>query len=79
MLVGSIKENLLVEKRISLTPETARNIIGLGLRICIEKDYAKHIGIQDKEYTDIGVYIKNSSIEVLNSCKLLMKVDCPSD
>jgi H+-translocating NAD(P) transhydrogenase subunit alpha len=79
MLVGSIKENLLVEKRISLTPETARNIIGLGLRICIEKDYAKHIGIQDKEYTDIGVDIKNSSIEVLNSCNLLMKVDCPSE
>ena len=79
MLVGSIKENLLVEKRISLTPETARNIIGLGLRICIEKDYAKHIGIQDKEYADIGVDIKNSSIEVLNSCNLLMKVDCPSE
>ena len=31
MIVGSIKENTTLEKRISLTPESAKNIIGLGL------------------------------------------------
>ena len=45
MIIGSIKENLSLEKRISITPETAKNIINLGLKICIEKDYAAHIGI----------------------------------
>ena len=40
MIVGSIKEDLTVEKRVSLTPETAKNIIGLGLKVCIEKNYA---------------------------------------
>ena len=78
MIVGSIKENLTLEKRVSLTPETAKNIIGLGLKVYIEKDYASHIGITDEEYSKFGVEIKSSSLDVLNSCNLLLKVNCPS-
>ena len=47
MIIGSIKENTSIEKRVSVTPESAKNIIGLGLKVCIEKDYALHLGIQD--------------------------------
>ena len=78
MIVGSIKEDLSLEKRVSITPETAKNIINLGLKICIENDYASHIGIKDSEYKDVGVEIKNSSNEVLNISNLLLKVNCPS-
>ena len=77
MIVGSTKEDLLLEKRISITPETAKNIINLGLKVCIENDYATHIGIKDKEYEDIGVEIKKSSKEVLDNSNLLVKVNCP--
>ncbi len=77
MIVGSTKEDLLLEKRISITPETAKNIINLGLKVCIENDYGTHIGIQDKEYEDIGVEIKKSSKEVLDNSNLLVKVNCP--
>ena len=79
MIVGSIKEDLSLEKRVSLTPDTAKNIINLGLKVCIEKNYASHIGIKDKDYEDVGVEIKNSSNEVLSSCNLLIKVNCPSE
>jgi len=79
MIIGSIKENLSLEKRVSITPETAKNIINLGLKICIENDYATHIGIKDSEYKDVGVEIKNSSKEVFNQCDLLLKVNSPSD
>ena len=34
MIVGSIKENTALEKRVSITPESAKNIIGLGLKVC---------------------------------------------
>ena len=61
MIVGSIKENIKLEKRVSITPESAKNIIGLGLKVCIEKDYALHLGIKDEEYKNTGVEIKNSS------------------
>ena len=60
MIVGSIKENTTLEKRVSITPESAKNIIGLGLKVCIEKDYAIHLGINDNEYKGIGVEIKES-------------------
>mgnify|MGYP001380242473 FL=1 len=79
MIVGSIKEDLTVEKRVSLTPETVKNIIGLGLKVCIEKDYASHLGIVDNNYKDAGAEIKNSSSEVLNLCNLLIKVNCPPE
>ncbi len=79
MIVGSTTENLSLEKRVSITPETAKNIINLGLKICIEHNYAVHIGILDEEYKKVGVEIKNSSKEVLDSSNLLVKVNCPSD
>ena len=78
MIVGSTKENLTLEKRVSLTPQTAKNIIGLGLKVCLEKNYANHLGITDEEYVKFGVEIKNSSSDVLSSSNLLLKVNCPS-
>jgi NAD(P) transhydrogenase subunit alpha len=79
MIVGSIKENLSLEKRVSITPETAKNIINLGLKVIIENNYAVHIGIANKEYEAVGVEIKNTSKEVTASCNLLTKVNCPSN
>ena len=79
MIIGSTKEVLSLEKRVSITPETAKNIIGLGLQVYIEKDYASHLGIQDNEYKKVGVEIKASSSEVLNSSKAIIKVNCPSE
>ena len=61
MIVGSIKENITSEKRVSLTPESAKNIIGLGLKVYVEKGYALHLGINDSEYKDVGVEIKDNS------------------
>ena len=78
MIVGSIKEDLALEKRVSLTPETAKNILGLGLNVYIEKNFASHLGIDDNEYRKIGVEIK-SSTEVLGSSDLIIKVNCPSE
>ncbi len=79
MIVGSIKEDLALEKRVSLTPETAKNIIGLGLKVCIEKNYAIHLGINDNEYSNIGVKIEPSFKEVMSSSNLIIKVNCPSE
>ena len=79
MIVGSTKEDLTLEKRVSLTPETAKNIIGLGLQVCIEKGYASHLGIHDNEYKEVGVEIKASSNEILNSSRAIIKVNFPSE
>ena len=79
MIVGSIKEDITSEKRVSLTPETAKNIINLGLKVCIEKNYAIHLGINDDEYKKNGVEVKDSNKEVINFSNAIIKVNCPSE
>jgi len=79
MIVGSIKEDINLEKRVSITPETAKNIIALGLSINLEKDYAIHLGIEDKQYEKNGVKFYSNSKEVINNSKLILKVNCPTD
>ena len=51
MIVGSIKEDLSFEKRVSITPETAKNIIIDRLKIW--KSYIGEDGITDEELADI--------------------------
>ena len=79
MIVGSTKEDLNLEKRVTITPESAKNIIGLGLSICLEKKYAIHLGISDKLYEDIGVKFYKSSGEVMSNSDLIAKVNFPSE
>ena len=79
MIIGSTKENVSLEKRVSLTPETAKNIIALGLSVNLEKNYAVHLGIQDKQYEEYGVKFFSSAKEVINNSNLILKVDCPTD
>ena len=64
MIIGSTKEDLSLEKRVSLTPDTAKSIIGLGLKIYIEKNYAIHIGIQDEEFKKVGLDTAKSILEL---------------
>ena len=79
MIVGSIKENINLEKRVSITPETAKNILSLGLKINLEKSYAEHLGISDEDYKKAGVNFYDSSNEILKKSNLILKVNCPSE
>ena len=47
--IGSVKEDLVLEKRVSITPETAKKLISLNFSVFLEKKYADHIGISDNE------------------------------
>ena len=58
MIVGSIKEDLALEKRVSITPETAKNIIGLG-------KYAKYRRIMT------GSPITKNPLDLYTQCEFL--------
>jgi len=79
VIVTSIKEDINLEKRVSVTPETAKNLIALGLSINLEKNYAVHLGIDDKDYENQGVKFFNSSSEAINNSNLILKVNCPNE
>jgi NAD(P) transhydrogenase subunit alpha len=79
MIVGSIKEDVNLEKRVSITPETAKNFIALGLSVNLEKSYATHLGIEDKQYEEMGVNFFSNSKEVINNSNLIVRVNCPTN
>ena len=49
-IIGSVKEDLAVEKRISITPETIKKFTDLKFSVFLEKNYAEHLGTADEEY-----------------------------
>ena len=71
MIVGSVKEDTSIDKRISITPDTAKNLIGLGLKVYLEKKYAEHLGIPDENYKNVKFFdnpnelIKSSNLSSL--------------
>ena len=47
-IIGSVKEDLSIEKRVSITQENIKKYINLGLSVNLEKKYGDHLGIYKK-------------------------------
>ena len=77
--IGSVKEDLATEKRISITPETVKKFIDLNFTIFLEKKYGEHVGIADEEYKNAGANLEHSAKEVLEKSEIILKVNCPSN
>tara|TARA_B100000686_G_C16618611_1_gene877906 strand:- start:62 stop:1153 length:1092 start_codon:yes stop_codon:yes gene_type:complete len=78
-IIGSVKEDLNKEKRISVTPESVKKIIGLGLTVNLEKKYGEHLGISDEDYKKNGANINFSKEEVFKKSEIILKVNCLSN
>ena len=76
--IGSVKEDLSTEKRISITPESVKKFTDLGFSINLEKKYAEHLSIDDNEYKKNGANINFSKEEVLKKSDIILKVNFPS-
>jgi NAD(P) transhydrogenase subunit alpha len=76
--IGSVKEDLSIEKRISITPESVKKYIAFGFSINLEKEYAEHLGINDKEFEKNGAIINTSKEEVFKKSGIILKVNEPS-
>jgi len=77
--IGSVKEDLSVEKRISITPETVKKFVNLNFSVLLEKKYGEHIGIPDDKYKNEGATICDSAKEVLGKSPIILKVNSPSN
>ena len=78
-VIGSVKEDLSLEKRISITPEITKKFIGLGFTINLEKGYAEHLGLNDKEYEINGANLIDSKKDVLEKSEIILKVNFPPE
>ena len=78
MIIGSVAENISIEKRVAVTPDIVKKYKTLGLEVHISKDYASHLGISDEDYKKEGANIKSDEEIILNS-NVIIQMNIPSD
>ena len=78
-IIGSVKEDLSFEKRVSITPEVVKKFIKLGFSINLEKKYGEHLGINDEDYKKNGANINLNKEEVFKKSEIILRVNCLSE
>ncbi len=79
MKICSISENKKFEKRISVTPETAKKYISLGLEVSLIENYGSHLGYDDNQYKELGVNIIKDEKELINKSDIIVQLALLSD
>jgi len=79
MKICSISENKKSEKRISVTPETAKKYISLGLEVSLIENYGSHLGYDDNQYKELGVNIIKDEKELINKSDIIVQLALLSD
>jgi len=79
MKICSISENKKSEKRISVTPETAKKYISLGLEVSLIENYGLHLGYDDNQYKKLGVNIIKDEKELINKSNIIVQLALLSD
>ena len=73
MIIGSISENRKIEKRIAITPETVKKYLALGCEVSLIENYGSHLGIDDKEYVELGAKFYSDEKDVFK----FIRYSCP--
>ena len=79
MILASVSENQKIEKRIAITPEIAKKYISLGFKILLSENYGKHLGIEDKDYIEVGAEISKDEKVIINQANIIVQVGLLSD
>ena len=78
MIVGTVSENIAIEKRISITPEIAKKYISNGFEVIIENNLASHLGISDDAFVKEGCKVDNRQ-NVLNKANIILQLNLPDE
>ena len=79
MKIGSLLENQNLEKRIAITPDIVKKYISLGFEINLSKNYGSHLGIDDKDYSEVGVQFVKDENEILKNSDIIIQLGILSD
>ena len=74
MQIASVLENQKIERRIAITPEIAKKYISLGMEVSLCENYAKHLGIKDDEYKELGVLILKDEKEIISNADIIVQL-----
>ena len=78
MIIGSISEDINIEKRVAITPDVVKKYKSLDLEVYLSKDYAKHIGISDNEYEKEGAFFFSNN-EIIEKSDAILQMNILND
>ena len=79
MKIVSLSENRNIEKRIAITPDTAKKFKSLGFEIILPEKYGEHLGFTDADYKDLGVTFSSNEKDILEKADIMVQVSLPSE
>jgi len=79
MRISSLSEELNNEKRVAITPETAKKFILMGFEVFLPNNYGEHLGFNNDVFKDIGVKILDSQEELISITDLFLQLSLPVD
>ncbi len=77
MLVGVLKEIKNNENRVAITPAGVSALVKAGHKVVVEKEAGAGSGITDKDYSEAGAEIWDSSKKICADAEMIMKVKEP--
>ena len=79
MKIVSLSENRDLEKRVAITPETAKKYTSIGFEVFLPENYGLHLGFNDEEYISQGVNIINDEKDLIQRSDIIVQIGLPSD
>ncbi|MEM1110745.1 MAG: Re/Si-specific NAD(P)(+) transhydrogenase subunit alpha [Pseudomonadota bacterium] len=77
MRIAIPKENLSLESRVPITPDTAKKLSRLGAEVVIEAGMGESAGFADEQYIEAGASIGASRDELISSADMLLRINKP--
>ena len=78
MILGSVIDSDINEKRIALSLDTVKKYISNGFLVQLEKDFGKNSNIDDSELQKLGAKISTKE-EIYKTSDIIIKINCPND
>ena len=79
MIIGSICENKVTEKRISVTPDNVKKFITNGFKVYLEKNYGNHLDIDDEKFSENGAKFFDDKDEIIKNSDILLQLNLPNE
>ncbi len=79
MIIASLSENKIFEKRVAITPDIAKKYISLGMKVALKNNYGDHLGISDKSYEDVGVEFHDDETRLIERADIIVQLGLLDD
>lgn len=77
MIIGFLKEDINLESRIPIVPQSVKKLTQLGVKVIIEKDLGRSCYIEDNSYIENGAEIEASADGIIEKSQMIVRLSRP--